>query len=328
MLSVNAEAMKIVRKILDSPEALGVEVSRFPCGSTLIDMGQRARGSWQAGRYFTLVTVGGLGDVSFESFMLAAAPSTAAEPSTTVRLPAVRLMVDRPMEACMGCQVAGWRLVDEPDAPILAGPARTLNTPPDYHVRLSGYRDHAHEGVVTVQMSRPVTDDMALVMAKACDLAPENLFILASRHACLVSTIQVPARGIETAMHRLALEGFDLGCIQHAFCTGPIPPLVDDELSSMGRINDALYYGGEVFLYVDASDDLLEMVVPKVVSEVSPLARRSFAELYRDAGYDFHAIPLDAHTPAVLHMTNVNSGRTFSAGHFDYEVLQRSFFPS
>ncbi len=316
MLSVNAEAMKIVRKILESPEALGVEVSRLPCGSTLIDMGQRARGSWQAGRYFTLVTVGGLGDLSFESFQLGAA-----------RLLAVRLMVDRPLEACMGCQVAGWRLVDEPDAPILAGPARTLNNPPDYHVRLSGYRDHAHEGVVTVQMSRPVTDDMALVMAKACDLAQENLFIMASRHACLVSTIQVPARGIETAMHRLALEGFDLGRIQQAFCTGPIPPLVDDELSSMGRINDALYYGGEVSLYVDAADEILEPLVPTVVSEVSPLARRSFAELYRDAGYDFHAIPLDAHTPAVLHMTNVKSGRTFSAGRFDYEVLQRSFFP-
>lgn len=323
MLSVNAEAMKIVRKILESPEALGVEISRFPSGSTLIDMGQRARGSWQAGRYFTLITVGGLGDVSFEGFMLGATASFAA-----VRLPAVRLMVDRPMEACMGCQVAGWRLVDEADAPILAGPARTLNNPPDYHARLSGYRDEAHEGVVTVQMSRPVTDAMAQVMAKACDLAPENLYILASRHACLVSTIQVPARGIETAMHRLALENFDLGRIQHAYCTGPIPPLVDDELSSMGRINDALYYGGEVSLYVDAPDEMLAALVPRVVSEVSPLARRSFAELYRDAGYDFHAIPLDAHTPAVLHMTNIKSGRTFSAGHFDYEVLQRSFFPS
>lgn len=315
MLSVNLEAMKIVRKILDSPEALGVEVSRFANGSTLIDMGQRARGSWQAGRYFTQITVGGLGEVSFEGFALG-----------RVRLPAVRLAVNRPLEACMGCQVAGWRLVDEADAPILAGPARALNTPPDYHVQLSGYRDHHHEGVVTVQMSRPVTEAMAVVMARACGLAAENLYILASRHACLVSTIQVPARGIETAMHRLALEGFDLGCIQQAWCTGPIPPLVEDELQSMGRINDALYYGSEVWLYVDAPDDLLAAIVRKVVSEVSPLARRPFADLYRDAGYDFHAIPLDAHTPAILHLTNINSGRTFSAGHFDDEVLQRSFF--
>ena len=45
MLSINAEAMKIVRRILEAPEALGVEVSRLGCGATVIDMGQRrARG--------------------------------------------------------------------------------------------------------------------------------------------------------------------------------------------------------------------------------------------------------------------------------------------
>lgn len=315
MLSVNAEAMKIVRRILESPEALGVTVSRFPNGSTLIDMGQRAPGSWTAGKYFTLVTIGGLGEVSFESFMLG-----------DIRLPAVRLSVDRPMEACMGCQVAGWRLADEPDAPILSGPARTLKDPPDHHVALSGYRDHHHEGVVTVQMARPVTEEMAAIMAQACGLAPENLYILASRHACMVSAIQVPARGIETTMHRLALEDFDLGCIQHACCYAPIPPLIDDDLTAMGRINDALYYGGEVNLYVDASDEVLEQLVPKVVSAVSPLARRPFAVLYREANYDFHGIPKKAHTPAILHMTNIKSGHTFSAGHFDLDVLQRSFF--
>jgi methenyltetrahydromethanopterin cyclohydrolase len=261
------------------------------------------------------VTVGGLGEVSFESFTL-----------DGVRLPAVRLMVDRILDACMGCQVAGWRLADEPDAPILPGPARTLKNPPDLHVELSGYRDHHHEGVVTVQMSRPVTEEMAATMAAACGLAPENLYILASRHACLVSAVQVPARGIETAMHRLALEGFDLRCIQHAWCCAPIPPLIDDELAAMGRINDALYHGSEVFLTADAPDDLLARLAPKVVSKVSPLARRPFAEIYREAGYDFHAIPKDAHTPAVLHMTNVKSDRTFSAGHLDDEVLQRSSF--
>ena len=33
MLSVNAEAMKIVRKILGAPEALGVAISRLANGS-------------------------------------------------------------------------------------------------------------------------------------------------------------------------------------------------------------------------------------------------------------------------------------------------------
>jgi len=314
-LSVNAEAMKIVRRILAAPEAIGAEVCRLPNGATVIDVGQRAPGSWQAGRDFTLVTVGGLGEVSFEGFTLGGR-----------RLPAVRLMVNRPLEACMACQVAGWRLADEPDAPILAGPARALRNPPDDHVVLSGYRDRHHEGVVTVQMSRPVTAEMADAMAQACGLAAENLYILAARHACIVSAVQVSARGIETAMHRLALEGFDLGCIRHAWTTAPIAPLVDHELTVMGRINDALYYGSEVGLCVHGSDELLEALVSRVVTAASPLARRLFAQVYRDAGFDFHKIAQDAHTPAILHLTNIDSGRTFSAGHIDAEVLERSFF--
>jgi methenyltetrahydromethanopterin cyclohydrolase len=315
MLSVNAEAMKIVRQILAAPEALGVEVMRFPNGATLIDMGQSAPGSWQAARYFTLVTLGGLGEVSYESFTLG-----------NMRLPGVRVMVNRPLEACMGCQVAGWVLVNEPDAPILSGPARALNNPADHYFDYISYRDHYHEGVVTVQMTRPVTEDMAERMARACSLAPENLYILASRHACLVTTVQVPARVVELTMHRLALAKFDLTCIRHASCYAPIPPLVHDELSTFGRINDALIYGGEAHFYVETSDDLLLDLVPRVVTAASRIGGKSFSQLYREANYDFHAIPADMHTPAILHMTNLHSGRTFSAGHFDEAVLRRSFF--
>lgn len=315
MLSVNAETMKIIREILAAPEALGVEVSRFPNGATLIDMGQKAPGSWQAAKYFTLVTLGNLAEVSYESFAIG-----------DVRVPGVRVMVDRPLEACMGCQVAGWVLAKEPDAPVLSGPARALNSHPDHYFDHISYRDQYHEGVVTVQMTRPVTEEMAQKMADACRLQPENLYILASKHACLISTVQVPARVIELTMHRLALAKFDLGCIRYASCVAPIPPLIHDELIAFGRINDALIYGGEVSLYVEADDDLLARVVPAIVTAASRIGGKSFSQLYQEANYDFHAIPADMHTPAVLHMTNLDSGRTFSAGHVDVEVLQRSFF--
>ncbi len=315
MFSVNAFAMAIVRRILEAPEALGVTVGRLANGSTLIDMGQAAPGSWEAGRLFTLVTVGGLGQVSFESFDLRGR-----------RLPAVRLMTSHPLVACMACQVAGWRLTEEPDSPILAGPARALRNPPDEHVLLSGYRDVHPEGVITVQMSRPVSAEMAAAIAGACGLRAGDLYILATRHACLVSAIQVAARGIETAMHRLALAGFDLRCIRFGWTVAPIAPLVDDELVAMGRINDALYYGSEVGLTVAADDDLLAALAPQVVTAASSLAQRPFAQVYREAGFDFHKIPREVHTPAILHLTNLATGRTFSAGQADEEVLVRSFY--
>ncbi|MBK8796775.1 MAG: hypothetical protein IPM07_10620 [Anaerolineales bacterium] len=50
MLSINREAMKIVRRILDAPDALGVVVSRLACGATVIDMGQQAPGGLGRGQ--------------------------------------------------------------------------------------------------------------------------------------------------------------------------------------------------------------------------------------------------------------------------------------
>jgi len=66
MMSINREAMKIVRRVLEAPEPLGVHVIRLGNSATVLDMGQRAPGGWTAAKYYTLITLGGLGEVSQE----------------------------------------------------------------------------------------------------------------------------------------------------------------------------------------------------------------------------------------------------------------------
>ena len=88
-LSINREAMKLVRRILESPAALGVTVTRLPNGATVIDMGQAAPGGWTAARYYTQITLGGLGEVSYESFLLGDARD------------AGRARHDRPADGCL-----------------------------------------------------------------------------------------------------------------------------------------------------------------------------------------------------------------------------------
>jgi methenyltetrahydromethanopterin cyclohydrolase len=317
-LSINREAMKVVRRVLEAPEALGVAVSRLANGATLIDMGQAAPGSWRAGKYYTLITLGGLGEVSFEPFVVG-----------EVSLSAVRVMIDHPMEACVASQIAGWR-IDTPGkagAAILAGPGRALNRAnPDHYFELTDYRDDYHEGVVALQTSEPVTAEMAGTIAGACGLRPENLFILVAPNRSLVCAIQVAARIVEQSLHRLAEEGFDVRQVRYAHGYGVIPPLVDDDLISMGRINDSLLYGGAATLYVETSDAAAAKAVKKVVSAASRAYGRPFVEIYLEAGRDFYNIPLDLHSPAVLHLNNLTTGHTFSAGEINQTVLQRSFF--
>jgi methenyltetrahydromethanopterin cyclohydrolase len=317
-VSINAHAMGIVREIVAEADALGVAVHRMANGSTLIDMGLDAKGGWRAARLYTLVTLAGLAEVSYEPFALG--PRT---------LPAVRVMIDHPEQACVASQIAGWRqeAPGTEHAAILAGPGRALNHGDlDHYFELTDYRDHHDECVVAIQTSELPSPEMADRIATGAGVAAEALTILVAPNRSLVCAVQVAARIVEQSLHRLAEEGFDVRQVRYAQGFGVIPPLVDDDLVAMGRINDSLLYGGVSTLYVDAADDDVAAVVPKAVSVASRAYGRPFVEIYEDANRDFYEIPLDLHSPAVLHVNNVATGRTFSAGEINVAVLEQSFF--
>ena len=318
MISINAEGMKVVREILDNADGLGVIVHRLDNGSTLIDMGLEAKAGWRAAKAYTEVTLAGLAEVSFEQFQLG-----------DRTLAAVRVMIDHPIEACVASQIAGWRqeAAGTEHAAILAGPGRALNHGNlDHYFEFVDYRDRHDEAVVAIQASHPISGQMAQRIADGAGVSPEKLFILVAPNRSLVCAVQVAARIVEQSLHRLAEEGFDLRCVRYAHGLGVIPPLVDDDVAAMGRINDSLLYGGISTVYVESTDEVVAAVVPKVVSSASRAYGRPFVEIYEDAGRDFYEIPLDLHSPAVLHINNLTTGNTFSAGDINVAVLEKSFF--
>ncbi len=318
MISINAEAMKTVRVIIAEADALGVSVERLSNGATVIDMGLNTKAGWRAASLYTLVTLGGLGEVSYEPFFVAGRSLTA-----------VRVMIDHPIEACVASQIAGWRLeqAGKEHAAILAGPGRALNKASlDHYFEWTDYRDDHHEAVVAIQISEPISVEMAALIATSCEVKPEDVYILIAPNRSLVCAVQVAARIVEQTLHRLAEEGMDLRCLRYAYGFGVIPPLVDDDLVSMGRINDSLLYGGIANIAVDTSDEICERVAPRAVAEACAAYGRPFIEIYEDAGRDFYEIPIDLHSPAELHINNLRTGNTFSAGHINYDVLEASFF--
>lgn len=318
MISVNAEGMKVVRFVLENADGLGVIVQQLDNGSTLIDMGLQAKAGWRAAKAYTEITLAGLAEVSFEQFQLG-----------DRMLAAVRVMIDHPIEACVASQIAGWRqeAAGTEHAAILAGPGRALNHGDlDHYFEFVDYRDRYHEAVVAIQASHPVSAAMAQRIAEGAGVSPERLFILVAPNRSLVCAVQVAARIVEQSLHRLAEEGFDLRCVRYAHGLGVIPPLVDDDMAAMGRINDSLLYGGISTVYVEAADAAVAAVVPKVVSSASRAYGRPFVEIYEAAGRDFYEIPLDLHSPAVLHINNLATGHTFSAGEINVAVLETSFF--
>lgn len=318
MISINREAMRTVRVILAEADALGVVVHRLDNGSTAVDMGLDAKGGWRAAGLYTLVTIGGLGTVSYEPFDLDGRMLTA-----------VRVMIDHPVEGCVASQIAGWRLEapGKEHAAILAGPGRALNKSSlDHYFEWTDYRDNHHEAVVAIQTSDPIPPEMADLIAAACEVRPEDVYILYAPNHSLVCAVQVAARIVEQTVHRLAEEGMDVRCMRHAYGLGVVPPLVDDDMLAMGRINDSLLYGGISNIAVDSTDEICAGIVTKVVSEACEAYGRPFIEIYEDAGRDFYEIPIELHSPAETHINNLASGNTFSAGRINTEVLTASFF--
>ncbi len=317
MVSINRRAMKVVREIIDNAEDLRCKVVKMDCGATIIDMGQECPGSWEAALLFTRADIGDLGIAQYGTFRL----------DEHYTFTSIEMFIDQPLIACLGAQIAGWKLGEGEYATIGSGPARALaHHPSDWYFEMTDYRDDWHEAVLCVQDIKYPSEAVALEVAQHCKVKPEDLYILTSPSNCIVASVQVSARMLEQTCHKMFEKKFDPAQLVEMRGRAPVAPFCKDELKTMGRINDALIYGCEVELWVDSTDEEIKRVTPQLVGVTSsPCYGESFEQIFVDAGKDFFYIDHDVHSLAKVQIHNINTGSSFRAGEINYEALKRSF---
>ncbi len=315
--SINKLAVKVVKEIIAREDEIGVKVIHMNCGATLIDMGLNVKGSNEAGLLFTRVTLGDMATVNLGTWKL----------DDDYIFGSVELFVTEPLVACLASQIAGWQLGSGEFATIGSGPARAQAViPSDYYLDMTPYRDRNDEVVLCIQDIRYPDDAIALEVAQACKVAPENVYLLIAPSASIVGSIQVSARMIEEVCHKMHEKGFDVSKVINARGRTPVAPLVMDEVKAIGRINDAILYGGDTEFWVDASDEEIAAVVEKLVSKTSsPYYPELFGVVFERAGRDFYKIDHDFHSIAKIQIHNVRSGKSFVAGEINYDVIRESF---
>jgi methenyltetrahydromethanopterin cyclohydrolase len=315
--SINQLAMRVVKEIISREQELGVKVIKLPNGATLIDMGLKVKGSSEAGVLFTRVTLGDMAQVSLGEWKL----------DNEYSFGAVQLYVSEPLIACLGSQIAGWQLGQGEFATIGSGPARAQAAiPSDHYLDSTPYRDRYFEVVLCIQDVRYPDPAIAQEVADACKVDPHNVYLLIAPSASITGSIQVAARMIEIACHKMRMSGFPVANVVQARGVAPIAPLVMDETKAMGRINDALLYGGQTEFWVDASDEEIAAVIEKLVSKTSsPYYPQLFGEVFENAGRDFYKIDHNFHCIAKIQLHNVRTGNSFSAGEINYDVIRKSF---
>ncbi len=320
MISVNQGASIIVQQMIREREALGLNVKRLNNGAVLLDAGVDAQGSLEAGRLFAGACMGGLGQVSF-------ARQSFNDHDPGFWLPAVAVSVSHPAIACMASQYAGWAIKHGRYVAIGSGPARALYAGEEIYQRLN-YQDRAEETFLMLEGRELPDEEVAAFVAEKCRVKPEQVTLLIAPTASLVGSVQIAARAAETGLHKLVELGFDVCKVIAAFGLCPLAPVATDDLHAIGRTNDAILYGGQVFYAVQAEDGELISMIEKIPSASSRDYGTPFYELLMRHKGDFYQIDRLLFSPAQVEINNVRSGHTFSAGHLNSSLLRDSLLES
>ncbi len=310
--SVNRLASAILDRVSDQASALGISISTMANGARLVDLGVKVPGGLLAGKALAEICLGGLGEVAF-------LPLHYGELS----LPGLSVAIDDPLLACLGSQYAGWKIQRGKFFAMGSGPARALARTEELYAKI-GVTDEADVAVLVLESGRLPNEEVADYVAEKCRVKPERVSLAVAATRSLAGAVQIAARSVETAMHKLLELGFDVAKVLSGFGTCPIATPAADDLAAIGRTNDCVLYGSEVFLTVSATDAEIEPLIEKVPSSSSRDYGQLFGELFKRYDGDFYKIDPFLFSPAKIAITSTASGRTFQAGRFDAGLLRTS----
>ncbi|HEY0364082.1 MAG TPA: methenyltetrahydromethanopterin cyclohydrolase [Solirubrobacteraceae bacterium] len=314
-LSLNDRALELADRLAGDAEALGVAVATLFNGTRVIDCGAHAAGGFEAGRRFAEICMAGLGSVAYAPLVLDGR-----------WMPGLIVTTDRPAVACLAAQYAGWRLDYEGYFAMGSGPGRALIHAEDLYDDLD-WDEHADAAVLCLETREPPPVKVADFVAQRAGVPPSALTLLMAPTASVAGGVQIAARVVETALHKLHELDFDVRRVVAGFGSCPLPPVAGDDMKALGRTNDAVLYGGQVHLTVDTDDDdALRDLVARLPASASSDYGEPFGSVLKGANFDFYAIDPLLFSPAQIRLTSVASGRSFEAGRVDLEVLERSFW--
>jgi methenyltetrahydromethanopterin cyclohydrolase len=283
-------------------------------GARVLNCGIDTPGGLQAGLALARICLANLAEVTL-------APGEVGG----LACPMVQVASDHPVLACMASQYAGWPVAVGKYFAMGSGPMRAARGQEELLEHIE-----AHEQppvAVGVLETRRLPDEAVIEhIAEAVKLPAAKLTLLAAPAASIAGNLQVVARSVETCLHKLHELKFDLRQVVTGFGVAPLPPVASNETAAIGRTNDAILYGGRVMLWVNAEDDQLAEVAPKVPSSASQDHGEPFAAIFKRYDHDFYKIDPLLFSPAEVVFYNLKSGKSHGYGEVLPDVLARSFF--
>ena len=312
-LSINWLYQPLVDALLHDAKQLNLLVTQHASGATIVDAGITVVGGVEAGRRIAEICMGGLGRVS-----LLQSPQFAHYPDI------VNAYSQNPVLACLGSQYAGWALQHEQFFSLGSGPARSIAQREELFKELN-YQDSAEKTVLVLETDKIPPVEIIEKVARDTNIKPENLTFILTPTKSLAGATQIVARVLEVALHKLHTLHFPLKQVVEGVGSAPLPPVSADFMTAMGRTNDAILFGGQVQLNVNCSDADAEKLAYELPSKSSKDYGKPFAEIFKAVNMDFYQIDPMLFSPAMVNITNLETGNSFVGGALNEALLNQSF---
>jgi methenyltetrahydromethanopterin cyclohydrolase len=312
-MHLNELAVHRCRWLIERADPFAIGLVRSENGTQILDCGIQHRGGIEAGLAMAEVCLAGLARVGLVP------PGHEVWPG-----PWVQIHTDQPVAACMASQYAGWQIAVDDYFAMGSGPMRAARGREDLFQDI-GLVEQPGEVVGVLETGKLPPASVCARIADECRVAADRVTLLVAPTASLAGSIQVVARTVETCLHKMHELKFDLSRVLSGYGLAPLPPVAADDLTGIGRTNDAVLYGGDVTLWLRADDSELEELGPKIPSCASADFGAPFGEIFKRYDYDFYRIDPLLFSPARVTLINLNSGRTHQFGGLVPDVLRQSF---
>lgn len=308
-LQLNSRARRIFDLALAQKDRYRISCHNIG-GATVLDFGCKTPGGLAAGRLLAEICLSDLGSVEIGTIC------------PTTGLPQVIVQTDHPVQACLMSQYAGWKIDTDGYFAMGSGPMRaSAGSEELFREFPTGIAESCAVGVLE---SGILPSEAAIAKIREPLESGCEILLAVAPTSSQSGNLQVVARSVETALHKLHEIGFPMDTILSGYGSCPLPPVAADDLTGIGRTNDAILYAASVHLWVDTEDGLLEHLGPKTPSNSSAAFGESFLTLFKQANYNFYDIDKNLFSPAVITFHNQSTGNTFTYGEHRFDVVQAS----
>ncbi len=313
-LNLNQRAMAVADELVAEADSCGVGVVNVG-GARVIDAGVVHPGNIAAGVQMARMCLADYAEVSLDKASLAERAMTFVQVVVHTNVVA----------ACMASQYAGWQIKVDDYFAMGSGPMRAA------YGKEALFNDigHTEQSVVAIgvlETSKLPTPAVVEYICERCRVEPVNLTLAVAPTASIAGGVQVVARSVETALHKLHELKFDLSRIDDGAGRAPLPPVANDDMTAIGRTNDAVLYGAQVVLHVFGNDESIEQVGKQLPACTSRDYGRPFAEIFKRYDHDFYKIDPMLFSPARIDIHNRDTGTVHVFGDFNNAVILESFF--